>query len=174
MNFEIKKLSAQDIDDFSDLIRIFELVFEIDHFKMPDEKHLLGLLSKPDFFALVARHDNKVLGGLTVYILHGYYSTKPTAYIYDVGVLGDYQRKGIGKKLMTYLTNYCKENGFEEAFVEAETGDTQAVNFYKTTAFSNQLQATHFTYSFDETNTGNETNAERSETHEHFDAENHR
>ncbi len=155
MDFEIKKLSTQDIVDFSELIRIFEVVFEMDNFKMPDEKHLQNLLSKPDFFTFVAKYDNKVLGGLTVYILNRYYSKKPIAYIYDIGVLANYQRKGIGKKLITYLINYCKENGFEEAYVEAETDDTQAVNFYRTTSFSNELQATHFTYSFDKTNTDN-------------------
>ena len=153
MDIEIKKLLLQDIDEFSDLIRIFEIVFEMDNFKMPDEKHLQSLLSKPDFFTLVARYDNKILGGLTVYILHHYYSIKPIAYIYDVGVLAHYQRKGIGQKLINYLTNYCKENGFEDAYVEAETDDTQAVNFYRTTSFSTELKATHFTYSFDKVNT---------------------
>ncbi|HOZ84694.1 MAG TPA: GNAT family N-acetyltransferase [Niabella sp.] len=155
MNIEIKKLSPQDIDDFSELIRIFEEVFEMDNFKMPDEKHLQSLLSKPDFFTLVAKYDNKVLGGLTVYILHRYFSTKPIAYIYDIGVIADYQRKGIGKKLIAYLTNYCKENGFEDAYVDAETDDTQAVNFYRTTSFNNELQATQFTYSFDKANKDN-------------------
>jgi len=156
MDLEIKKLSTQDADDFSHLIRIFEAVFEIDNFKMPHKKHLQRLLGKPDFFTLVAKYDNKVLGGLTVYILHHYYSTKPVAYIYDIGVSPDYQRKGIGKKLITYLTDYCKENGFEEAYVEAETNDAQAVNFYRTTSFSKQLQATHFTYCFSKTDTDND------------------
>lgn len=156
MDIEIKKLSPQDIDDFSDLIRIFEIVFEIDNFKMPNEKHLQSLLSNPTFFSLVAKKNNKVVGGLTVYILHLYYSTKPTAYIYDIGVLEEYQRKGFGKKLITYLINYCKENGFENAYVEAETDDIQAVNFYRTTSFSNELQATHFTYSFNDANNDND------------------
>ncbi len=152
MDIEIKKLSTQDISNFVDLLNIFEQVFEMDNFNKPDEKHLKSLLNKPDFFTLVAKHDSKVIGGLTVYILHRYYSTKPIAYIYDLGVLAEYQRKGIGQKLITYLTEYCKENGFEEAYVEAETDDTQAVNFYRTTDFSNELQATHFTYSFEKVN----------------------
>lgn len=155
MDIEIKKLSPQDIHDFSELIKIFAIVFEMDNFKMPDEKHLKSLLIKPDFFTLVATYDNKVVGGLTVYILHRYYSAKPIAYIYDIAVLADCQRKGIGKELIRYVTDYCKESGFEEAYVEAETGDTQAVNFYKTTSYSNELQATHFTYSFGKENTDN-------------------
>jgi len=60
-----------------------------------------------------------------------------------------YQRKGIGKKLISALCEYCSKNGFNEVFVQAETADTQAVNFYRTTPISDELQATHFTYSFD-------------------------
>ena len=147
MDIQIKKLSPHDIHDFSKLIEVFAVVFEMDDFKTPDDAYLQSLLNKPDFFVLVATFENSVIGGLTVYILHGYYSQKPTAYIYDVGVLSDYQRKGIGKKLIAYLTRYCKENGFEEAFVQAETDDLHAINFYRMTSISNELQATHFTYS---------------------------
>ena len=146
MDIQIKKLSPHDIHDFSKLIEVFSVVFEMDAFKMPDDAYLQNLLRKPDFFVLVATFENSVIGGLTVYILHRYYSQKPTAYIYDVGVSSEFQRKGIGKQLIHYLTRYCKENGFEEAFVQAETDDLQAINFYRTTSISNELQATQFTY----------------------------
>lgn len=156
MTSEIKTLSSQDTNDFVALIKIFSDVFEMKDLKIPAHKYLENLLNKPDFLVLVAKHDNTVIGGLTVYVLHRYYSTKPIAYIYDVGVMPNYQRKGIGKKLISYLTQYCEENNFEDAYVEAETDDTHAVNFYKTTQISSVLQATHFTYSFDETNSNSD------------------
>jgi aminoglycoside 3-N-acetyltransferase I len=118
MDIEIKKLNPYDIDDFSELITIFGFVFEMDDLNIPDNKYLKSLLSKPNFLVLIAKYNNKVIGGLTVYVLHSYYSTRPIAYLYDVGVMTDYQRKGIGKQLISYLTQYCKENGFEEAYVE--------------------------------------------------------
>jgi aminoglycoside 3-N-acetyltransferase I len=149
MNIEIKKLDSKDTDEFIDLIQIFAEVFEIDDLKIPDNEYLRSLLDKPDFFVLIAQCDGKVIGGLTVYILHRYYTAKPVAYIYDVGVMPDYQRNGTGKKLISHLTKYCKDNDFEDAYVEAETNDTQAVNFYRTTPVSSELQATHFTYTFD-------------------------
>lgn len=150
MDIEIKKLSPQDVQAFSKLIGVFAVVFEKEAFTMPAEKHLKSLLKKRDFFALIATHENNVVGGLTVYVLHNYYSPKPSAYIYDVGILADYQRKGIGKKLLTYLTHYCKERGFEEAFVQAETADTHAVNFYRTTSLKNEVQAIQFSCAFNE------------------------
>jgi aminoglycoside 3-N-acetyltransferase I len=50
---------------------------------------------------------------------------------------------------MACLKNYCRENGFEEAYVEAEAEDRPAVNFYRSTGADSELHATHFTYSFD-------------------------
>lgn len=147
MDIQIKKLSPCNIHDFSKLVEIFAMVFEMDAFKAPPDGDLQSPLNKPDFFVLVAIYENNVIGGLTVYILHSYYSQWLTAYIYDVGILSDYQLKGIGKKLITYLTQYCHENGFKEAFVQAETDDLQAINFFRATCISNELQTTHFTYS---------------------------
>lgn len=150
MELELKMLSSQDTNDFIELISIFSDVFEMERLETPDSKHLENLLNKPDFQVLIAKCNNEVVGGLTVYLLHRYYSTKPIAYIYDVGVKPHHQRKGIGKKLISHLVHYCQENGFEDAYVEAETDDIQAVNFYKTTQITNTLQATQFTYSFDD------------------------
>lgn len=148
MDIKTKKLLPGDVDDFSELIKLFGLVFEISAFKPPGKEYLQSLLINPGFLVFVATHKDKVVGGLTVYILPRYYSIKPSAYIYDVAVLNEYQRKGIGKQLISSLTDYCKENDFEEAYVEAETDDFQAVNFYRKTPVSSEIQATHFTYSF--------------------------
>jgi aminoglycoside 3-N-acetyltransferase I len=148
MNTQIEKLSSNHLNEFCDLINIFENVFEMKDFTMPAKEHLQLLLKKPDFMVFVAKENDQVVGGLTVYILDSYYRAKPSAYIYDVGILPEYQRKGVGKQLMVYLTQYCKEKGFEDAYVEAEADDKMALSFYRNTAFSSELHATHFTYSF--------------------------
>ncbi len=78
-----------------------------------------------------------------------YDTEKPFAYIYDIAVLTGFQRKGIGKLLIAGFNDYCEKNGFSEVFVQAETDDIEAVNFYRTTPISSELRATHFTYSFE-------------------------
>jgi len=150
MEIEVKKLKPDEVGDFAKLVGIFANVFEIEGFTAPSEAHWRQLLVKPDFFTLVARHKGEVVGGLTVYVLHRYYQVTPVAYIYDVGVAPAYQRQGVGKALIESLSQYCRENGFGEAYVEAETDDLPAVNFYRSTQFSSELQATHFTYTFSE------------------------
>ena len=89
------------------------------------------------------------MGGLTVHLLPNYYEGGLMAYIYDVGVLPDFQGKGIGKQLITHLCEYCQAQGIQEAYVEAEAADIDALQFYRKTTYSTELQAVHFTYSFD-------------------------
>ncbi len=146
MSIKISKLSPNNISEFKQLINIFKTVFELNNEKTTNNQHLEYLLNKEDFFVIIGQQGEKVVGGLTVYVMHRYFSDNPIAYVYDVGVLPEYQRKGIGNKLMSFLTSYCKLNGFEDVFVEAEADDTQAVNFYKTTQYTSVLQATQFTY----------------------------
>jgi aminoglycoside 3-N-acetyltransferase I len=144
---QIKKLEKSEISDFKALIEIFKEVFENDE-KILDREQLGDLLSKPDFMVFVVTLDGNVIGGLTIYVLHRYYASKPLAYIYDVGISPMYQGKGFGKALMAEVCLFCKQNNFEDAYVEAESDDIDAVNFYRRTKFTTEMNATHFTYSF--------------------------
>lgn len=150
MQLELKILTSENTDEFIQLINIFSDVFEMDNLQIPSDKYLEGLLKKSDFLVVVGISNQKVVGGLTVYLLQKYYTTNPVAYIYDLGVKPEFQRKGIGGKIISHLIGYCKENGIEDAYVEAESDDNQAINFYKKTAPSSTLQATHFTYLMNE------------------------
>jgi aminoglycoside 3-N-acetyltransferase I len=144
---QIKRLDKNEIEDFRDLIEIFKIVLEND-IQIPNNQHLSKLLSMPDFMVFVVKINNKVVDGLTIYVLHQYYSEKSLAYIYDVGIAPDFQRKGLGKALIAEVCNFCKANGFDDAYVEAEDEDIEAVNFYRKTNFNSELIARHFTYTF--------------------------
>jgi len=149
MEIEIKKLSPYDIEDFVKLISVFESVFEWENFSFPPISHLQKVLNNPHFFVFVATSEQKVVGGLTAYVLEMYETEKPSAYIYDLAITTENQRKGIGKLLIAHVNAYCEKNGFGEVFVHAEMEDLEAVSFYKKTQPSNELNATHFTYSFE-------------------------
>jgi aminoglycoside 3-N-acetyltransferase I len=106
---EIKKLGITDLDQFKELIRVFEDVFEMEGFSMPGDSYLQNLLNSDSFFVFIALKDNEVVGGLTAYVLHQYYSTAPLVYVYDLAVETKLQRQGIGKKLIASIIKYCKE-----------------------------------------------------------------
>jgi aminoglycoside 3-N-acetyltransferase I len=148
MNISLKKIEVQDLDRFIELIRLFEDVFEMENFDIPDHSHLQGVLHRPDFLCMVAIAENQVVGGLTGYVLHQYYSTQPLAYIYDLAVKRDFQRQGVGKKLINGFVEHCKDRGFEEVFVQADKVDDYALDFYRSTGITEEEQVVHFYYKF--------------------------
>nr|WKN34070.1 GNAT family N-acetyltransferase [Tunicatimonas sp. TK19036] len=148
----VHKLSGNDVDRFTEVIRLFEKVFEMENFSMPDAKHRQRLLNRNDFFVFVALLKGKIVGGLTVYVLEQYYSEKPLAYIYDLAVDTQHQRQGIGNKLIAEVNLYCTEHGFEEVFVQADKVDDYALDFYRTTQPTAEEQVVHFYYTLGQTN----------------------
>lgn len=144
---KIKKLDQLELSEFRSLIAIFNEVFENDK-PIPENNYLSKLLSNPNFMVFVVMLNNEVVGGLTVYILQRYYSPQPSAFIYDVAISPNFQRRGLGKALIEHVSSFCKENGYYEAFVDAEFDDLDAVNFYKATPVSNVMSVVQFTYSF--------------------------
>lgn len=129
INTEIKKLSSADLSQFIELIGVFEDVFEMKPFPLPDSNYLQSLLDRDDFFVFVSILDGKVVAGLTAYLLRQYYSERPLVYIYDLAVKTHLQRKGIGKSLIASINRYYKEKGIEEVFVQADLADDYRNNF---------------------------------------------
>lgn len=144
MDFEILQLDG--IEELSELVTVFEVVFEMENFKRPSESHLISLLKNDNFFAIVAKKENKIIAGLTVYVLDQYYSEKPLAYIFDLAVLTEYQRKGIGRNLIEFTNKLCRQKGFEEVFVQADKVDDYAIEFYRSTKPTEEEQVVHFNY----------------------------
>jgi ribosomal protein S18 acetylase RimI-like enzyme len=145
MNITIEKLTRHDSDKFIQLIFVFEDVFEMKDLKIPPADHLQKLLEKDDFFVFVALLNNKVVGGLTSYIMHQYYSTSPLVYIFDLAVQREQQWKGIGKKLIAGNNSYSKSIGAEAVMVQADEADDYAIRFYRSTGATGQ-QVIHFDY----------------------------
>ena len=145
MHVEIKKISINDSEEFIELIRLFEVVFEMETFEIPDKKYLVDLLAKDEFIVLIACSEKEVVGGLTAYTIHQYYSTLPLVYIYDLAVKTNFQRQGIGKKLIAGITSYCREKGVQEVFVQADAPDLHAIEFYHSTGATAE-DVIHFYY----------------------------
>lgn len=146
MQVEVQILKPNDIDKLNELITVFQIVFEMEHFKRPSATYLQQLLDKETFFAVIAMIERKIVAGLTVYVLDQYYSQKPVAYIYDLAVLPECQRIGVGKKLIAFLNEYCRQKGFEEVFVQVDKGDVHALNFYRSIMPTSEERVVHFYY----------------------------
>ncbi len=157
MDIEIKKLTKQDLDNFIELINIFKNIFEMKNFKMPDETYLQQLLEKDDFFVFVALVDNKVVDGMTSYIMKQYYSKSPLVYIFDLAVKTEHQRQGIGKMLIKANNSYSKTIDAEAVMVQADEVDGYAIDFYQSTGATGQ-KVIHFDYLLDKLKNNSDKN----------------
>lgn len=140
-----KKLNGQDLGHLIDLLKIYEDVFEMRDFKSPDSNYLVSLLSDNKIIFYVAIVDDKVVGGLTAYILPSVYFPSSEVYIYDLAVISEYRRRGIGKELLAALKDYCIIMQVKEIFVQADLEDQHAIDFYNATGGKPE-RVVHFTY----------------------------
>lgn len=147
MTIKIRILDKKNRAEFIKLVNLFEEVFEMEDFSMPNTDHLQKLLNRDDFVVFVALNkENRVIGGLTTYVLEQYYSEKPLAYIFDLAVDKNLQRQGIGKRLIAETIRFYKMKGFEEVFVQADKVDEYAIEFYRKTNPSVEEDVAHFYY----------------------------
>ncbi len=153
MEVDIKILQPDNLEDFHQLLTVFDVVFEYEPYTRPNDEHYKNLLSNPAFCAIVAKRNSKVIGGLTAYFLDQYHSVKPVLYIQDLGVMTEHQRKGVGRKLIAYTKAYCSEKNLQLMYVQAEKEDAYAVEFYRSTNPTEELDAVHFSYTTSERDT---------------------
>lgn len=146
MSTELHISRTTNLGDFKELVLVFEKVFAMNVFILPPDAHLGSLLEKENFYAVIAKFDNRIIGGLTGYVLDPYYSEKPLFYIYDLAVLNEYQRTGVGSALIAYINGYCRQKGFQEVFVQADTVDDYALRFYRSTKPTEEEDVRHFYY----------------------------
>ena len=142
----VRTLEKDHIEDFITLIDLFEKVFEMQDFKRPETEYLLNLLSKPGFKAIAGYMNGEIVAGATIYVLDQYNSTRPLAYIYDLAVSNEHQRKGIGKSVMEYIRTHYKSLGFEEVFVQADEDEDHVLKFYRSTFPTEEEKVRHFNY----------------------------
>ncbi len=143
---DISIAETTNVDDFKHLLCICHDVFEMENAVMPPDEHLHALIQSNTFKILLAKTGDRVLGGLTFHVLPQYYTPISQVYLYDFGVEKSMQRQGIGKQLIAALKDYSNIHGIEEFYVQADRDDTQAVNFYRSTAPSREADVLHFTY----------------------------
>lgn len=145
MDVQIKKLSPGDLDQFAALINVFEEVFEMGNFLAPDQEYLESLLKNESFLVYVATFGERVIGGLTAYVLPSYYFQSSEVYIYDLAVNSVFQRKGTGRKLIDAIKADCKALGLREVFIQADQIDQHAIAFYHATG-GKSSDVVHFSY----------------------------
>ncbi len=121
------------IAGLTSLIELYKEVFELPELRVPGEIHIQSLIANKAIIFLAAYSEGKVIGGLTAYVLPSVYSEKHEMYLYDLAVLTDHQRQGVGRNLLEELKERARVLDVSEIYVQADIADNGALAFYRAT-----------------------------------------
>lgn len=142
---QVQRLGRNHEEALRDLTFLFHEVFETETPPTASLSYLSKLLFSELLVVYNVYYDNELVGGLTAYVLHKYRDEEKELFIYDIAVKQQYQRLGLGMKLLRALQNYAKRNGFSEIFVAADVEDQHALDFYRA-AGGKASEVVHFDF----------------------------
>ena len=128
MNITITKATEKDFPD------ILEMIKELAEYekapekvtnnlqKMQKEKHL--------FQAFIAREYDRPVGFALFFFAYFTWTGK-SLYLDDIYVRQEYRKQGIGKKLITVVINFAKQNNCSRIRWQVLNWNTPAIEFYK-------------------------------------------
>lgn len=128
----IERLTAADAARARDLFALMALVFDegAGTAGTVAEGYAARVLARPDFWAFAASVDGHLVGGLTAHTLPMTREEASEVFIYDIAVVPEWQRHGIGRRLVTALREGALAAGIGVVFVPADNDDTHALDFY--------------------------------------------
>ena len=126
------------------LFRVMAKVFEEPREELTDD-YVAGLLRRADFWAIAAIEGNVVVGGATAHTLPMTRFQGSELFLYDIAVLADHRRRGIGRRLVQHLRDAAAAEGIGVVFVPAENEDDHAIDFYRALGGS-ASEVTFFTF----------------------------
>lgn len=81
----------------------------------------------------VALHDDEVVGMATG-VVYFHPDKQPELWLNEIGVAADFQRRGIGRRLLQLLFEVGREHGCREAWILTDRGNQRAMRFYESLA----------------------------------------
>jgi aminoglycoside 3-N-acetyltransferase I len=95
------------------------------------DTYLDELLSRSWVLVFAATEGGRAVGGLTAHLLPMTAYEGTEVFVYDVAVADDYQRRGVGRRLLGAVRGEASRLGASNVFVLAENVDTGALGFYR-------------------------------------------
>jgi ribosomal protein S18 acetylase RimI-like enzyme len=107
------------------LRKIFEIF--IDHSKETGPSaHLENLIQDERTYVYAAMENDQVIGFALAYRFPSIFSSGDLAYLYDIEILPDQRRKGVGSMLLDFLLDHLKSRGVSEVWLGTATDNIAA------------------------------------------------
>jgi len=142
---EIKRLGPSDVALAQKLFWLMQQVFKVENPDTITEAYVVKILANTTFVVFAALYNSEPVGGITGDELPMYNAETAEMYIYDIAIKPEFQRMGIGKKLIAAAKRHCSKNNIKTLYVQADAEDKHALDFYRSTGAS-ESKVVHFTY----------------------------
>lgn len=136
MKIDIRKATEDDLLSIIDLYAQPE-IDNGDVISVNEAKELFKkIASYPNYHIYVASLENKIVGACALLIMDNLaHKGSSSAVIEDVAVDPDYQGKGIGKQMMNFVKNICKEEGCYKLSLSSNLKRMNTHKFYGSLGF---------------------------------------
>lgn len=143
LDFEIREAKQS---DYPDLLPLFEQIDSLHRINLPKqfqkppgesrkENYYFSLLSDNDVCFLVAEKEDQIVGFIHTVLRetppYEIFIPRHFAVIDSIVVKENYQRKGVGRKLVEAAHNWAKSKGAEYIDLNVYEFNEKAINFYK-------------------------------------------
>lgn len=130
LNVNVRRLGAGDEHLARAVFAGMAAAFEEESRALSDA-YLRQLLSRTDLWILAATDGETPLGGLTAHVLPMTRAEECEVFIYDLAVHPEYQRRGVGRALVSHVQDLAQTAGASSVFVPADNEDGHALEFYR-------------------------------------------
>jgi ribosomal protein S18 acetylase RimI-like enzyme len=144
---EIKKVTKHDIDIINDLLanHIDSSDFQG---RLPTIAHLETLLDDDRSYLLAVVIDTKVVGYSLAYRFPSLYAIGNMAYLYDIDVVPEQRRKGIGRLLIETMISFLKQDDVVELWLGTAVDNSPAQRLFTATGAIKSGE-TFYDYTYD-------------------------
>lgn len=127
MNLEVKRLEAKDAPTAVAIVKLFAS-------KEVSLEYMERFLANTAHYLIVAEVGGNLAGFLMAYVLQRMKEDDSAKmFIYEIEVAPQYQRKGVGTALITYIREIVRREKMYSSFVFTNYSNEGAVEFYKST-----------------------------------------
>ena len=119
---EYKLLEEKDIEFMQDILEDDDKIFNKDY--------LSNFIKNDNSYGFVAKEENKIVGFAYAYTLLRP-DGKTMLYLHSIGMLPNYQNRGYGTQLLSFIKEYSRKIGCSEMFVITDKGNPRACHVYE-------------------------------------------